>query len=179
MSNLFGFKQDFVYFIVSGFSNYVKIGVTSRPIGARIKDMQTGNPDVLRLMGFIVCDDRKHALKIEKEVQLSCDLKHHRNEWFQLDSKDILSVLGHYHGCGYIALSGNSKQLVGVDEEGIPEYASLWDWDELNWLDCCPDCGLVNGVVKDKYQGYLCSCGYQPDNDPDLGPDIDIPWEIE
>lgn len=73
-----------VYFIRSG--NYIKIGYADSP-RRRLKELQTGNPEKLDLMGTVPGGTAR-----ERELhELFCDF-HVKGEWFQLVT-DILAYL--------------------------------------------------------------------------------------
>ncbi len=84
----------YVYLIQSGTSRKapVKIGMSDDP-EKRIKQLQTGNPETLRLIMSIRCNSREHAYKLESTLHLMMAKKSIINEWFFLDEKSVLSTL--------------------------------------------------------------------------------------
>jgi len=84
----------YVYLIQSGIDRKapVKIGMSDSP-EKRIKQLQTGNPEVLRLIMSIKCNSRDHAYRLESTLHTMMAKKSIINEWFFLDEKSVLSTL--------------------------------------------------------------------------------------
>ena len=73
----------YVYFIVAFKSpRKVKIGKSKNPI-ERLKELQTGCPEKLKLEGVIKCRSESHALQMEKAAHALFKEKHYRGEWFK------------------------------------------------------------------------------------------------
>lgn len=70
-----------VYFVQSGKTGPIKIGI-SRNIEKRLETMQTGNPNLLRLLFCIEADSRGHAREIECWLHRRFKSQHIRGEWF-------------------------------------------------------------------------------------------------
>lgn len=71
-------KEGHIYCIGDGDdSHYVKIGYTNVPPGKRMKELQTGNPRQLRLIGFIFGD-----IALEAALHRAFDDFRFREEWF-------------------------------------------------------------------------------------------------
>ncbi len=71
-----------VYFIRSGnVGRPIKIGCTEN-IDRRIKEMQTGSPDELHLIGVIPVDSKSQAHSLEKWMHWRFYKSHIRGEWF-------------------------------------------------------------------------------------------------
>ncbi|MCP5076829.1 MAG: GIY-YIG nuclease family protein [Psychromonas sp.] len=84
----------YVYLIQSGTSRKapVKIGMSDNP-EKRIKQLQTGNPEMLRLIMSIKCNSREHAYNLESTLHTLMAKKSIINEWFFLDKRSVLSTL--------------------------------------------------------------------------------------
>lgn len=68
----------YVYFIQMGFFGPIKIGFSeNNPLG-RLRDLQVGNPEELRLIGYLRCKDRSTERTLHEEFRA---LKI-RGEWF-------------------------------------------------------------------------------------------------
>ena len=77
-------NQAEVYFIRDITSQTVKIGKTT--IGrapARLKALQTGNPNVLTLYKTISAQTHKEAFVLEKNLHQKFSSSHYRGEWFK------------------------------------------------------------------------------------------------
>lgn len=74
----------FVYFIRSGRTGPIKIGV-SGDIEKRLETLQIGNQFKLSVVGMIPCKDRDQALELEGRLHKLFKRKHIRGEWFMGD----------------------------------------------------------------------------------------------
>lgn len=153
---------SFVYFVVNDFDKEVKIGVTGKDIASRIRELQTGNPKELKLMGFLMYPTRKKCFEAEKMLHEKYKANHIRGEWFDLESYDVYDELKRHYNA-YLALSEDSLMTVGFDIRG-EAIGELWDWDDnLSWEECCPSCGSLYGLsYNEEYLLHECfQCGYQ------------------
>ena len=84
----------YVYIIQSGTSRKapLKIGVSDDP-GKRIKQLQTGNPEVLKVLTTIRCKTKKHAYTLEGELHRMLSDKSILNEWFSCAKKSALNAI--------------------------------------------------------------------------------------
>ncbi|WP_287378652.1 GIY-YIG nuclease family protein [Mesorhizobium sp.] len=67
----------------------IKIGV-AKNIEKRTRDLQTGNPSTLRLLGWI---EASEDLKLEGDLKRRFDAARVRGEWFAIEPADILPLL--------------------------------------------------------------------------------------
>lgn len=84
----------FVYFIESTNkwkSKYIKIGSSKNPEG-RLKDLQTGSPLKIRLIGKIKCKNEFHAKQIEKLAHNIFYKQRRHGEWFNLKDNHITQI---------------------------------------------------------------------------------------
>jgi T5orf172 domain. len=79
----------YLYFIKSG--AYVKIGISTDP-KARIRELSTGNPDQLVLIGKLPFDDRTDAGMEESRWHAKFETERVRGEWFRITPR-ILSAI--------------------------------------------------------------------------------------
>lgn len=103
----------FVYVIQSGKGKHmpVKIGMSENP-EKRIKQLQTGNPNLLRIIALIKCRDRKHASLVEKTFHSLMIDKNLLNEWFSPKKGVILkSILKMSDSDSDATISADSKKL--------------------------------------------------------------------
>lgn len=90
-------QKDYVY-IIADQHNYIKVGISKNP-NKRIKSLQTGHPDTLKLIFTEEFEcTRKHLLNIEKLIHRDLRLKNYkkRGEWFNVpetDLEDIKSII--------------------------------------------------------------------------------------
>lgn len=79
-------EPDKLYFIQAGDDGPIKIGIAVHP-KTRLKELQTGNPHKLRLLGVV-------AGGVKFEQQLHWELRAHRmhGEWFE-NCDEVLAVL--------------------------------------------------------------------------------------
>tara|TARA_R110002051_G_scaffold214662_1_gene279462 strand:+ start:1146 stop:1442 length:297 start_codon:yes stop_codon:yes gene_type:complete len=88
----------YVYFIQSGNSkkrNPVKIGVAKNP-ERRLAVLQTGNPEVLKLLVVIKCNNRAEAYAIENHLHTSLKKRNIRGEWFYACMRRINKAMSNW-----------------------------------------------------------------------------------
>jgi len=134
----------------------IKIGV-AKNIEKRTRNLQTGNPSTLRLLGWI---EASEDFKLEGDLKRRFDAVRVRGEWFAIEPADILPLLMRAGRDGFVAKNADAFQIVGYDRDAIPEYLGVWDWASLEIDECCPFCGCLCGMhFQDALQMYHClSC---------------------
>lgn len=87
----------YVYIIQSGTSKKspVKIGMSDDP-EKRIKQLQTGNPRILRIIISIKCNSRQHAFELEKTLHRMLERNNILNEWFFVKKKSLLETINRF-----------------------------------------------------------------------------------
>jgi len=73
-----------VYFILDTVSNAVKIGKANN-IDSRISDLQTGNPNALRLIHYIDCESEEQSFVLERKLHNQYKELRLIGEWFKYD----------------------------------------------------------------------------------------------
>jgi hypothetical protein len=109
-----------LYFIGDEDSGYcrIKIGV-AKDIEKRRSNLQTGNPSVIRLLGWINTDA---AFELERRLHRHFAATRVRGEWFAIEPADILPILMRATSDGFVAKNADAFQIVGYDRDAIPEY---------------------------------------------------------
>lgn len=79
--------KAFVYFVSD--SCYIKIGVAKDP-DARLREIQTGNPNDCDILCLIPCTTEKSAYALEKALHRVYSHRHRRGEWY-----DLLGYIDH------------------------------------------------------------------------------------
>lgn len=81
----------FVYFIKAfGEKELIRIKIgSSRDPQARLRQLQTGSPVQLKLMGVVKCRSDDHAKRIENLAHNLFYKQRRRGEWFRLSAKHI------------------------------------------------------------------------------------------
>ena len=131
----------------------IKIGV-AKNIEARKRNLQTGNPLELRLLGWIETADE---FGLEACLKNQFNAARSRGEWFNIQPADILSVLVDAGRDGFVAKSADAFQIVGYDKDAIPEYLGVWEWADLEINECCPFCGCLCGMhFQEASRMYYC-----------------------
>lgn len=108
----------YVYLIQSGDkkSDPVKVGYSKNPEN-RIKNLQTGNPKVLRLLMKIKCNSNGHARRLEKSLHEMLKGQNILLEWFKLNRCNVMKMLNAF---------ANNKDFEQVqDMEGLFSYEEL------------------------------------------------------
>jgi Meiotically up-regulated gene 113 len=135
----------------------VKIGI-SDCIQRRIRQLQTGSPYKLKLMGWIKSDNDR-ALEKRLHQKYSSVNAHH--EWFSLDASDVFVELKKHSMSAFIATNENAFEVVSYDRDGVPEYFGAWQWGDAEIDEFCPSCGWGGGMdYNENYGGMRClNCG--------------------
>lgn len=131
----------------------IKIGV-AKNIERRKRNLQTGNPLELRLLGWIETAD---PFQLEKNLHERFGAARDRGEWFKIQPADILPLLQDAGSDGFVAKNADAFQIVGYDRDAVPEYLGVWEWGDLEIEECCPFCGCLCGMhFQDASQMYHC-----------------------
>ncbi len=78
-----------------------------------------------------------------------------RGEWFEIDQESVLAELKRHHG--FVPKYGDAFDIVGYDQDGIPEYVGLCEWTDFEIYECCPFCGCLCGMHQvSEYTVYSC-----------------------
>lgn len=87
-------EKSFVYLILDEDSNAVKIG-KANDVHQRLSDLQTGNPNFLKVISVIECESSKHAEELESELHdVYKDLRKRKNgEWFYYDKEAFKELI--------------------------------------------------------------------------------------
>lgn len=152
----------------------VKIG-RSHNILRRLKELQTGSPYELKLMGWIESDKDSELESILHERYASrCT----RQEWFQLHPEVVMDELKSHGIDAYIATEDNAFEIQSRDRDGVPEYVGAWKWLEVEDAEFCPKCGCGCGLdYNENYGGERClKCGIIYEYEEGAGPDDDDRW---
>ena len=140
----------------------VKIGISVN-VQRRIRQLQTGSPYELKLMGWIEHDNDR---ALEKQLhQKYASVNTHR-EWFVLDASDVFEELKQHSTSSFIATNDNAFEVVSHDQDGVPEYLGAWQWGDAEIDEFCPSCGWGGGMdYNENYGGMRClNCGLMESN---------------
>lgn len=148
----------------------MKIG-RATDIRQRLRDLQTGNPKELKVVGWIVSQNEARA---ERALHRKYSRANVGGEWFALQPADILGDLQTAGIDGFVAKIVDAFEIVGHDKDAVPEYLGVWDWSDLEFDECCPFCGCLCGMAfQDASQMYHClHCDALTDFS-ELSPDFD------
>ena len=136
-----------VYFVRQQPDELIKIGVARKP-PRRLRDLQTGNPCRLELLGWIQAD-RLASYELEAMLHERYRDKHHSGEWFTITTGSVLDELTRAGINGFVAKNpagtdaSDAFEILGRDGDGIPEYAGVCHWVSLEVYECCPSCGCM------------------------------------
>lgn len=134
----------------------IKIGV-ARDIQVRQRNLQTGNPLELRLLGWI---DAVDSFQLERQLHQHFNASRGRGEWFEIEPADILPVLMSAGLDGFVVKNADAYQIVGYDSDAVPEYLGVWEWGNLEINECCPFCGCLCGMhfQEASYMYHCINC---------------------
>lgn len=131
----------------------IKIGV-AKNIETRKRNLQTGNPLELRLLGWVETTD---PFRLERDLHQRFRACHLRGEWFDIEPVDVLPILQRAGADGFVAKTADAFQIVGYDRDAVPEYLGVWEWSDFEIDECCPFCGCLCGMhYQDASQMYYC-----------------------
>lgn len=82
-----------VYFIQSGLSGPIKIGVTSGSAYSRLTSLQTGSPETLYLVGVV----KGWGAKEESRIHSAFESYRLRGEWFRADTELLKFIRNNAH----------------------------------------------------------------------------------
>ena len=138
----------------------IKIGF-SRHVERRLRQLQTGNSRELKLMGIIAARTVAEDRAFEKALHIKHNAKHIRLEWYSLYPQDVMEALHSHSPYSYLCVGDNAFEITGYDRKGIPEYASAWEWGDIEVDEFCPACGWACGwTYHHGFGGFAClECG--------------------
>lgn len=111
--------QSWTYFIQAGADGPIKIGKADNP-EKRVAELQTGSPDVLRLIGKLKGD-------CEKDLHARFHKLHLRGEWFSPDVRLLAFILEHAENCGEVqGLIDAAKHLIWAFDRMREEVHQMW-----------------------------------------------------
>lgn len=148
-----------VYFIyqLSKGPNALKIGRSGNR-DARLKQLQTGNPNELLIVGWIEADD---DAVLERSLHIQFADFRRMGEWFEIEPAHIQSVIQRAGRQGFVAKNEDAFEVLGYDRDGIPEYVGVWEWGDLQLEECCPFCGCCCGMHYQEVSNcwHCLNCG--------------------
>jgi len=131
----------------------IKIGV-AKNIEKRRRNLQTGNPSELRLLGWI---ETAGDFLLEGQLHQHFGATRVRGEWFAIQPADILPILIRAGRDGFVAKNADAFQIVGYDRDAVPKYLGVSEWADLELDECCPFCGCLCGMdFQEASQMYYC-----------------------
>lgn len=140
-----------VYFILDPNSEQVKIG-RAQNVHKRNKDLQTGNPGLLQLLGWIFVDN---DVRVEQRLHQQYQYQRGLGEWFHIGLTEVLNELKREQG--FVPTPKDSFEIVGYDRDAIPEYVGVCIWNNFEIYECCPFCGCLCGMHEQEETGmYHC-----------------------
>lgn len=81
--------KSYVYAILDETNGCLKIG-KANDVKMRLSELQTGNPNPLKVVGIIKCQNENHAFRVEKSIHTEYSRLHIRGEWFSYANGIIL-----------------------------------------------------------------------------------------
>lgn len=154
-----------VYFIAEDENpNYsalrIKIGY-SQDVERRARQLQTGSPYRLKLMGEIRLPESE-AKRLERALHKQYSEYRVIGEWFELDPNDVIDILKRNSTFAYIATNDDAFEIIGYDKDAVPELVGAWQWGDLEYDEFCPSCGWACGLTYSENVGTdLCiECGF-------------------
>jgi hypothetical protein len=119
-----------------------KIG-KAKDIQKRRRELQTGNPTLLEVVGWIKSGD---DFALERTLHRHFAQRRVFGEWFDIQPADALPLLMRAGIDGFVAKNADAFEIVGYDKDAVPEYLGVWNWGDLELEECCPFCGCMCGM---------------------------------
>lgn len=110
----------------------------------RLRQLQTGNPKELMVVGWIVSEDDATT---ERTLHAKYRPSNVGGEWFALQPADILGDLQAAGIGGFVAKNADAFEIIGHDKDAVPERLGVWEWGDLELDECCPFCGCMCGMA--------------------------------
>jgi hypothetical protein len=140
-----------VYFVLDTNTSHVKIGRGS-DVRRRVRNLQTGNPSPLQLMGWIEVENDN---EVERRLHARYQEQRGIGEWFSIGPTEVLAELKSENG--FVPTPKDAFEIVGYDRDGIPEYMGVCEWADFEFYECCPFCGCFCGMHFQEASGmYHC-----------------------
>lgn len=139
----------------------IKVGYSADVI-RRKRQLQTGNPRKLVLMGQIVDSGSVQGRALEAYFHQQFSAKRScQSEWFYIEPKDVLSALKSNAVHAYISVGTNPFEIISFDRDAVPEFASPWNWGDVESDEFCPVCGWAAGWTYSENWGsnFCLECG--------------------
>jgi hypothetical protein len=145
----------FTYQLESG-RNALKIGYSS-DIWRRLKELQTGNPSKLQIVGWILAHDER---SLERDLHKKFASYRRGGEWFEIEPAHIISVILRSGIKGFVTKNSDAFAVISHDKDAVPEFAGVWEWGDLELEECCPFCGCCCGIHYQEASGmhYCLNC---------------------
>lgn len=99
-------KKGFIYLVTDG--EFTKIGGTSYNPSKRLLELQTGNARKLNLIGYYPCN---YVNITEKTIHKDYKDSNELNEWFRLNTDDVVKILEDKFSYSYIRNNENLSHL--------------------------------------------------------------------
>lgn len=112
-------RKTFTYFIQAGPDGPIKIGL-AEDVEQRLKELQTGCPDDLRLIGRMDGNHEKNLHQHFKQFWI-------RGEWFRPDVRIMAFIVEHAESCGKVeSLVVAARNVVRAYEGMNEEISEMW-----------------------------------------------------
>ena len=154
----------------------VKVGYSNN-IPRRLRNLQTGNPREISVMGFIRTEDCAEDRRVEADLHRRLKEDVVRGEWFSVAPEQIFDALHSHSTNAFLATEGDPFEIIGLDRDAIPVYANPWHWGEFEVDEFCPRCGWACGLTDvETAGGMMClECGAHEAHYQDRGDEPD--WD--
>jgi hypothetical protein len=121
-----------VYFILDTVSNAVKIGKANN-IDSRISDLQTGNPNALKLIHYIDCESEEQSFVLERKLHNQYKKLRLIGEWFVYDESIFQELF--QEGLNYQRKSKRDPLIIntlfGEETFGIEDFPCCFFYPNL------------------------------------------------
>lgn len=103
-------------------------------------------------MGWIEIDD---DARFENTLHQKYQEQRGIGEWFYIGPTEVLTELQRNNG--FVPTPNNSFEIIGYDNDAVPEYLGVCEWADFEIYECCPFCGCFCGMHEQEGTGmYHC-----------------------
>ena len=180
-------KQRGVYLIQSGETQNYKIGIFTEDPKTRLSQLQTGNPERLKIIRYWMIEEDHEITNVESLLHKQFRKKKIRGEWFTLEVKDMFEIedcIAEFVDPATKIQKRSNVVLNGKEEKMIKEACVLLGRIDANLKNQTEREGLTSliknglGVLRDGFsfgdvRGYITDGVYESQSGCSIPVNID------
>ena len=131
-----------VYFILDEKSNAVKIG-KSNNIKERLLDLQTGNPNTLKVLRYVKCKSEESSFHLEKQYHKKFEHLHMIGEWFNYDK----CVFDKLFTENFVNVDNDNIEFKVTEKRNPLKMNTLFGEEEVFGMRNSPNCYFYPNLI--------------------------------